>query len=51
MKMHKEVKMSNGTMVSANGMVKMKEGKTMMIKNGDKMDMKGMMMKEKMDMT
>ena len=38
--------MSNGSMVSPNGMVKMKDGKTMMMKNGDKMDMNGMMMKK-----
>jgi hypothetical protein len=30
-------------------MLRMKDGKTMMMKNGDKMNLNGMMMKEKME--
>lgn len=48
--MGKEMKMSNGAMVSPNGKVKMKDGHAMMMKNGQMMDMNGMIMKEKSEM-
>lgn len=46
--MDKEMTMGNGTVVYPNGMLRMKDGKTMMMKNGDKMNLNGMMMKDKM---
>ncbi len=48
--MEKDMKMSNGAMVSPNGKVKMKNGHAMMMKNGQMMDMNGMIMKEKTEM-
>ncbi len=44
MAMEKDMTMSDGTMVMADGMVKMKDGKTMKMKNGEMMMMDGKMM-------
>lgn len=43
--MEYDMTMSNGSVISPNGMVKMKDGKTMQMHNGDKMDMNGEMMR------
>ena len=49
MMMDKDMTMTNGTMVMTDGTVKMKNGKTMMMKDGDHMYMNGKMGKMKMD--
>lgn len=45
MLMDKDMTMSNGTEVMTDGMCKMKDGKTMTMKEGDMMDMNGKMSK------
>lgn len=45
--MHKEMMLSNGTVVFPNGMMKMKNGETMKMKNGDMMNMHGMRMEKR----
>lgn len=45
MPMDKDMTMGNGTEVMTDGMVKMKGGKTMTMKEGDMMDMNGKMSK------
>jgi hypothetical protein len=47
MMMDQDMTLSNGTMVAVNGKVTMKDGKTLMIKKGDKLDIEGMMIAKK----
>lgn len=46
MAMEKEMMLSDGTKVMTDGTVMKKDGSKMMMKNGDAMDMSGMMMKK-----
>ncbi|KAA9340703.1 DUF6799 domain-containing protein [Adhaeribacter soli] len=46
--MTKDTTFANGTMIMSNGMVKMADGTTMNMKNGDRMDMNGNMMQGRM---
>ena len=49
--MTKDMTMKNGTMVKTNGTVQMKNGKSMMLKDGDCVYMNGRVDKMKMDMS
>ena len=46
MAMDKDMMLSDGTKVMTDGTVMKKDGSKMMMKNGDSMDMSGMMMKK-----
>lgn len=49
MMMEKTVTLANGTMVMTDGMVKMKDGKSMKLKEGECIDENGMITKMKME--